>query len=60
MNLKRKIGAGTEVETMCGATLRGAKRSGQGGAWAQYIASGPEGAQRRVKEGRFVFEGSLP
>ena len=36
---------GTVVETMSGATLRGGRRSGPGGAWAQYIRSRPEGAQ---------------
>ena len=33
----RRIGAGTVVETMSGGTLRGAKRSGPGSPWAQYI-----------------------
>ena len=35
--LEAKIGAGIVVETMCGATLRGARRSGPGWPWAQYI-----------------------
>ena len=41
----RKVGAGTVLETMSGATLRGGRRSGPERPWAQYIRSGPEGAQ---------------
>ena len=53
MNFRRKISAGTVVETMSGATLRGARRSGTGGSRGGH---GPNtGAALRPRELTIFF-----
>ena len=60
----QKMDADPAVEHEAGNPRRVAGRTGPGGPWAQYIRSGPEGAQGVLKRGglssKVLFEGSLP